>query len=131
MLNLCEPSFEALIVTLLPDPVCGEGVGQHVEAGEHDEGLEVAALGHGARHDGGGQRGQRQLVEEGEGALRRGAVQPVRLIEELAPACNRNFASFSQHSDPTKSLLKEKEGILRGSSQNIVKFREVSLTLLQ
>ena len=86
MLNISEPSFEALIVTLLPDPVCGEGVGQHVEAGEEDEGLEVAALGHGARHDGGGQRGQRQLVEEGEGALRRGAVQPVRLIEELAPA---------------------------------------------
>ena len=71
---------------LLPNPVCGEGVGQHVEAGEQDEGLEVASLGHGARHDRGGEGGQRQLVEEGEGALRRGAVQPVRLVEELTPA---------------------------------------------
>ena len=70
----------------MPDPVCGEGVGQHVEAGEEDEWLEDASLGHGARHDRGGQGGQRQLVEEGEGALRRGAVQPVRLVEELAPA---------------------------------------------
>ena len=70
----------------MPDPVCGEGVGQHVEAGEEDEWLEDASLGHGARHDRGGQGGQRQLEDEGEGALRRGAVQPVKLVEKLTPA---------------------------------------------
>ena len=59
-----------------PDPVGREGVGEDIEGWEDEKRPEVAPLRHGARHDGGGESRERQLVEEGESSLRSGSVVP-------------------------------------------------------
>ena len=65
-----------------PHPVGGHAVDHGVDEGEQAVGVEVAALSHGAGHDGGGRGGEGQLEQEGDEG--QAHVLP-RVVDEPAP----------------------------------------------